>query len=101
VVLSRIIDKREGHVFPGAILLNSIDAVESLPLQGDVWVIGGAEIYALALARCAELYLTHVPGKPAGDAYFPPYGSLFSATETVRETPEFKIVRYVRKDTAS
>jgi dihydrofolate reductase len=80
---------------PGAIVVPTLDAVDTLPPAGDVWVIGGAEIYALALPRCTELYLTHVPGNPDGDAFFPPYKDLFTPVETVRTTPEFLIVRYV------
>jgi len=100
VVVSRKLAEGEKSL-PGAVTVPNLEAVDALPPQGDVWVIGGAEIYALALPRCAELYLTHVPGKPAGDAYFPSYEHLFAAAEIVRETPEFKIVRYARKGPAS
>jgi len=100
VVVSRKLTAGEVSL-PGAIVVPGLDAVDALPPQGDVWVIGGAEIYALALPRCAELYLTHVPGEPAGDAYFPSYEHLFTAAETVRATPGFKIVRYVRKGRVS
>ncbi len=36
-------------------------------------VIGGAEIYALALPRCDRLYLTEVHAVVEGDAYFPAF----------------------------
>lgn len=37
----------------------------------EVFVIGGAQIYAAALARANRLYLTEVEADPAGDAVFP------------------------------
>ena len=96
VVVSRKLPPGEKSL-PGAVVVPSLEAVEALPTQGEVWVIGGAEIYALALPRCAELYLTQVRGKPDGDTFFLLYENQFAAVETLRETPEFKIVRYVRK----
>jgi dihydrofolate reductase len=39
---------------------------------GEVVVIGGAEIYALALPRATRLYLTRVHARVEGDALLPP-----------------------------
>ncbi|HEY1929620.1 MAG TPA: dihydrofolate reductase [Caulobacteraceae bacterium] len=39
----------------------------------EVCVIGGAEIFALALPRARRLYLTEVEAEPQGDALFPPF----------------------------
>jgi len=98
VVVSRTLVPGE-NTLPGAIVVGSLDAVESLPPSGDVWIIGGAEIYALALPHCAELYLTHVTGSPDGDAFFPPYEMLFSQAEILQSAPAFQMVRYVRRAT--
>lgn len=38
----------------------------------EAMVIGGAEIYALALPIAERLYVTRVHAQPAGDVYFPP-----------------------------
>jgi len=96
VVVSRTL-KPGGNTLPGAFVVKNLEQVEQMPVGGDVWIIGGAEIYAEALPKCAELYLTHVAGKFAGDAFFPKYEDLFEAKETLQETPVFKIVRYVRR----
>jgi dihydrofolate reductase len=96
VVLSRALQPGKKSL-PGAIVVRDLKAVEKLPPMGDIWVIGGANIYAMALSRCAELYLTHVPGSPYGDAIFPSYAKLFEPAETLQETAEFRIVRYERK----
>ena len=39
--------------------------------QDEVMVIGGADIYALALPYATRLYVTHVHACPRGDVYFP------------------------------
>lgn len=56
----------------GAEPADSLDA--ALAQAGDapkVFVIGGAELYALALPRADELELTEVDAEFAGDAFFP------------------------------
>jgi dihydrofolate reductase len=37
----------------------------------EIMIIGGAEIYALALPRATRAYLTQVHAKPKGDVFFP------------------------------
>jgi dihydrofolate reductase len=39
----------------------------------EVMIIGGADIFALALPLADRLYLTRVKGAPPGDTYFPPF----------------------------
>ena len=39
----------------------------------ETMIIGGAEIYALALPLAERLYVTRVHAEPAGDVYFPPF----------------------------
>jgi dihydrofolate reductase len=95
MVLSRTLSPGE-NTLPGAIVVPDLETVEKLPPTGDIWIIGGAEIYALALPRCAELLITHVTSSFSGDTFFPPYEALFTPAETVQTTPAFYIVRYVR-----
>ncbi len=38
----------------------------------ETMIIGGAEIYSLALPLAERLYVTQVHAEPAGDVYFPP-----------------------------
>lgn len=52
------------------------DLPSALAAAGDapeVTVIGGAEIYALALPRASRILLTEVHAAPEGDAYMPPF----------------------------
>jgi dihydrofolate reductase len=96
IVVSRTLAPGE-NTLPGAVVVNDWNEIAKLPPHGDCWIIGGAEIYAQALPRCAELFLTHVAGSPPGDAYFPAYENLFIPAETVKSTAEFRIIRYIRR----
>ncbi len=96
VVVSRTLAPGE-NTLPGAIVIRELAALSALPATEQVWIIGGADVYRQALPQCAELYLTHVAGTPSGDAYFPAYEELFAPAETIKTAPNFKIVRYVRR----
>lgn len=39
--------------------------------EGEVFIIGGGQIYAAAMPYADRLYLTHVEAEPAGDTHFP------------------------------
>ncbi len=52
--------------FPAALALATSDAGTT----GEVMVIGGAEIYRLAMPLTSRIYLTRVHAQPDGDAYF-------------------------------
>lgn len=41
--------------------------------RGDIMIIGGAEIYALALPVATRIELTEVDAEPAGDTRLPPF----------------------------
>ena len=70
---SIVITRRPGFAAPGAIVAPSLD--EALAAAGEaaeVCVIGGAEIYRLALARTQVIYLTRVRATVDADTFFPP-----------------------------
>lgn len=65
---------RSGRVpFDGMQAVASLDAAVALAADaGELCVIGGGEVYALALARATRLHLTHVDTAVAdADAFFP------------------------------
>jgi dihydrofolate reductase len=49
------------------------------------------------LPQCTELLLTLVQREVVGDAFFPPFEDRFELAEEIRDTPEFKILRYRRR----
>ena len=92
-----IVISRSTKEIPGCVVLPSLDALEAYETDCDIWIFGGAQIYAAALDRISELYLTVVKGTFEGDAVFPPFEDQFKEPETIRETPEFRILRYLHK----
>ncbi len=51
--------------------LEKAKAVAEIEGGGEVFVIGGAEIYAQAVAEAGRIYLTEVKAELTGDAFFP------------------------------
>lgn len=72
-----VISRNADYKAEGIKLVNSLDAALQVAAQllapsGDeVMVIGGAQIYAQALAKADRLYLTEVDAEPEADAFFP------------------------------
>lgn len=67
-----ILTRDPGYRAEGCLTAGSIE--DALRLCGDdpeVFVVGGAELYAQSLPRADRLYLTEIDADFAGDAYFP------------------------------
>jgi len=57
----------------GVLLAGSFEAACQITAnEEEVFVIGGAELYAAALPRVDRIHLTRVHANVAGDTYFPP-----------------------------
>jgi len=68
--------------------------VRGVAAQREVFICGGAQIYAQALPHCSDLYLTLVKREVEGDTFFPPFEDRFELAEEIRDTPDFKIQHY-------
>ncbi|HMO48171.1 MAG TPA: dihydrofolate reductase [Rubrivivax sp.] len=69
-----VVTRNPAFEAPGAECVASLDAaLQRLTLDDEVFVIGGAELYALALPRAQRLLLTEVDRDFDGDARFPPW----------------------------
>ena len=56
------------------VLTDSLESAIGLAApDSEVFVIGGAQIYELALPRADRLYVTHVDAEVEGDTFFPAY----------------------------
>lgn len=77
-------------------VVDDIDSLDSLDLSGDVFLIGGAQIYAALLPRCGEVYLSFVYAAHEGDTYFPAFEDQFELAEVVEKFDAFELRRYVR-----
>ena len=82
--------------WPGVEMIRDLKQFDPERFSTEVYVIGGAEIYAQLLDGCRELLITRVKTEYEGDAYFPEFESKFQLTEQIRETPDYVILRYGR-----
>jgi dihydrofolate reductase len=104
-VIGRPLPKRQNFILTHDTGYNAegVSAVHDLDafLSGheDVWIIGGAEIYAQTLARADELYITEIEHDYGCDVRFPYYKDAFElvlASEPVQENDvryRFKLYR--------
>ena len=70
-----IITRQTDFTFEGAKVANSIESALALAIAADdptPFIVGGAEIYALAMPHVAEIYLTRVHQNVDGDTHLPP-----------------------------
>ena len=85
---------RGSFVAPGVQIIGELNEIDPNRETRDVFICGGAQVYAQALPLCSDLYLTLVKREVDGDAFFPPFEHLFTAVETIQDNPEFSITRY-------
>lgn len=99
-----LVVSRSATALPGAEVFASLDAALAACAEPEVCVIGGGEIYALALPLAAKLALTEVDATfPDADRHFPAWPRDQFA-ETTRETRtssaglRFDFADYLRKE---
>jgi len=89
IVLSRSLQSAP----EGCELARDLDDVD---LDGDAFVIGGAQIYAALLPRIHEIILSYVFEPYQGDTVLPEFEDDFEQVETLLQTPDFEVRRYSR-----
>jgi len=69
-----VITRTAGYSAPGCRVVHTFEeALAAAAGAGDAFVIGGADIYAIALPRAQQLYLTEIDAEFEGDAFFPEF----------------------------
>nr|AIA17894.1 Dihydrofolate reductase [uncultured bacterium] len=71
-----VVTRQRAFSAPGCIVVHNIDDALNLARtrgESEAFVIGGAEIYTLALANANRLYLTEIEADVDGDTYFPSF----------------------------
>jgi len=67
-----IVTRQADYEVPGAIVVHSLDAaVAACRGDDEIFVIGGADLFRLALPRADRLYFTVVDIEPEGDTMMP------------------------------
>ena len=78
------------------------DALAICQAASDVWIIGGAQIYAQALPLAHRIEVTHIDKIYEGDAFAPTLGSQWQQSlkkEHVSSTGlNFSFITYIRQD---
>lgn len=74
--------------------LNEINWTNPALAGREVFICGGAEIYAQTLPLCSDLYLTLVKREAEGDVLFPPFEHQFTLRDEIMDCAEFKILHY-------
>lgn len=57
----------------GCLVAHSIDEALKLAGRGEVFIIGGGQVYAQTIGMADKLYLTVIDSPAAADTYFPDY----------------------------
>ncbi len=93
-----VLSRREGLQIPGVAVIRDLSQLRQAAGTGEVFVVGGAEIYRVALPYCRDLYLTEVRREVDGDRQMPVFEELFRFSAQLRETPEMRIVHFVNDE---
>ena len=100
--LGKPLPGRENLVVSRSATLDGVRVFRSLseivePTDGrQLYVIGGAELYAALLPRCSEILLTRVSIDVAGDTWFPEFENEFDAGEVLETGANYEIRRHRR-----
>jgi dihydrofolate reductase len=76
VVLSRNLELK----IPGVSVAHTLKEAIELSDEGEIFIIGGAQIYELALPFTDKLHLTIIEGQKEADAFFPDYSEFTKKT---------------------
>lgn len=73
-----VVTRKTCYSARGALVASSFEAAYTMvAMCREVFVIGGGELYALALPRASRLYLTLVDAEVEADTFFPAYENDF------------------------
>ncbi|MDO8319068.1 dihydrofolate reductase [Rhodoferax sp.] len=73
--LNVVVTRQDNWQAEGAVVANSLEAAcAACPAESTAWVIGGAELYAQALALADTAVVTEIDADYEGDAFAPRFG---------------------------
>ncbi len=92
-----IVLSRGGFAWPGVRTVASLAEIDRAGEARRIYICGGAQVYALALPWCDELYLTRVKRVAVGDVLFPPFEEDFALVREIMDRPEFRVELYANR----
>ena len=93
-----VMSRKENCQIPGVQVIRDLSGINSARVVGDIFVVGGAEVYRVALPYCRDLYLTEILQEVEGDRTMPVFSDFFRFSSVLRETPELRIVHDVNDE---
>ncbi|MBC8126251.1 MAG: dihydrofolate reductase [Gloeobacteraceae cyanobacterium ES-bin-144] len=82
----------------GVEVIHQAADLRNLPgLAGQVFIIGGSEIYAAFLAELDDLLVSHVHANYEGDTWFPMFEDDFPESELLETHDAFEVRRWSRR----
>ncbi len=98
---TNIVLTRQGEI-PGVVTVSDLAQFdEAAYAPREVFLIGGAQLYAQLLDHCTDLYLSVVQREVEGDAYFPEFEDRFEFTDVPLRTADFEVRHYRHRALAS
>jgi dihydrofolate reductase len=95
---SIVVTRRPEWAHPGVEVVHSLPDALALTADADeAYVVGGGEVYRLAMPYAARLLVTEVDQSPAGSVTFPPIDPDAWAQTARQEQPGFAWVTYERR----
>jgi dihydrofolate reductase len=79
---------------PGVQTISGLDEIDLAKEAREVFICGGAQVYAQALPLCSDLYLTRVKRIAEGNVFFPPFEDEFALAGQLHDCAEFEILHY-------
>jgi len=100
-----VVTRNDALNIEGCIMAYSLeDAINACAEDDEIFIAGGAELYALVMPLVDTIYLTEIRQDVAGDAHFPEFDKTLwqelAREECSQETPqalEYNFVTYGRK----
>ena len=81
--------------YPGVEVIHSPDQIAEM--DGQIFVIGGAEIYKALSPLIDEWLVSHVLPNHEGDTHLEEFEQDFPVVETIEEHPDFTVKRHLRR----
>ena len=94
-----VITRQEGYAVPeGVLIYKSVEEALQKHRTEDIYVIGGAEMYAQTIGLADKLYITEVHREIEGDAVFPEIRENIWHESAREEHKEFSFVEYTHQE---
>jgi dihydrofolate reductase len=91
-----VVTRQINFIAPNCIVVNSLEKAIDIAKannEQELFIIGGAEIYNLAMPIADRLYLTEIKTSLAGDTYFPNFDK--SDWEEISQKPHLQDERHI------